>query len=241
MKILGNSVWGLIPHQKCLLYRSCILPIMLYGFQMWFYNKAPLYYLLKILRKMQRRVALWILRAFWTSPSFGIEAITGLIPIHIHLKKLSGRSQLRAHALLNNYILQSLLESRPNITSNPHCLSLGLLTKYQRDMIKGLVVDMDNRFNEVFTFFDSLNLEFALGCRIIGSFSSCFSFHSFNKCSDKSLILCSCQLDEMTIVSSENLSHALVITDTSIKNNVATFIANVHIHNRPVVKTLHLL
>ena len=32
MKILGNSVWDLISYQKCLLYRSCILLIVLYGF-----------------------------------------------------------------------------------------------------------------------------------------------------------------------------------------------------------------
>ena len=30
MKILGNSVWGLNLHQKCLLYWSCVLPIALY-------------------------------------------------------------------------------------------------------------------------------------------------------------------------------------------------------------------
>ena len=43
----------------------------------------------------------------------------------------------------------------------------------------------------------------------------------------------------MIIVSSENLSHTLVITDVSIKNNVATSIAHIYIHNRPVIKTLH--
>ena len=43
----------------------------------------------------------------------------------------------------------------------------------------------------------------------------------------------------MTIVSSENLSHALVITDTNIKNNMATSIVHVHICNRPVTKTLY--
>ena len=52
IKILGNSVRGLIPHQKCLLYRSYILPIALYSFQLWYYNRAPLSYLLKILGKM---------------------------------------------------------------------------------------------------------------------------------------------------------------------------------------------
>jgi len=34
MKILGNLVKGLIPHQKRLFYRSCVLPIALYGFQL---------------------------------------------------------------------------------------------------------------------------------------------------------------------------------------------------------------
>ena len=55
MKILGNSTRGIDPIQKQLLYRCCILPIALYGFQLWFYNKAPLSYSLKILGKMQRR------------------------------------------------------------------------------------------------------------------------------------------------------------------------------------------
>ena len=34
IKILGNFIHGLNPHQKRLLYRSCILLIALYGFQL---------------------------------------------------------------------------------------------------------------------------------------------------------------------------------------------------------------
>ena len=34
MKILGNSNHGINPLQKCLLYRTCILPIVFYGFQL---------------------------------------------------------------------------------------------------------------------------------------------------------------------------------------------------------------
>jgi len=34
MKILSNSTRGLNPHQKCLLYRSCIMSIALYDFQL---------------------------------------------------------------------------------------------------------------------------------------------------------------------------------------------------------------
>ena len=58
MKILGNSTRELNPHQKYLLYRSCALLIALYMFQLWYYHKALLLYLLKMLGKLQRRVAI---------------------------------------------------------------------------------------------------------------------------------------------------------------------------------------
>ena len=102
MKLLGNSLRGINPIQKHLLYRCCIFSIALYGFQLWFYNKAPLLYHMKILGKMQRRAAIWILGAFRTSPTEGLKAITSLISIKFHLQKLASRSQLRSVALLEN-------------------------------------------------------------------------------------------------------------------------------------------
>jgi len=51
-------------------------------------------YHLKVLGKMQRRAAIWILGDFKTFPLYGIEAIAGLVPIKLHLQKLGGRSQL---------------------------------------------------------------------------------------------------------------------------------------------------
>jgi len=89
MKLLGNSSRGISPLQKRLLYRCCTLPIALYGFQMWYYNKAPISYHMKILTKMQRRAAVWILEAFKTLPSEGTKAITGIIPIRFHLQKIA--------------------------------------------------------------------------------------------------------------------------------------------------------
>ena len=53
MKILSNLTRSLNPLQKRQLYRYCTLSITLYGFQLWYYNKAPLDYPLKTLRKMQ--------------------------------------------------------------------------------------------------------------------------------------------------------------------------------------------
>ena len=98
---------------------------------------------------------------------------------------------------------------------------------------------MDNRFNKVFSYFDLLNSEFSLGSRIIDTFSSCFSFHSFNKCSDDSLVSHTCQLDNLTIISSEDFLSGLVIMNTSIKGYMAMSIAYIHIHNKPIIKTLY--
>ena len=98
---------------------------------------------------------------------------------------------------------------------------------------------MDNRFNKVFPYFDLLNSKFSPGTRIIDTFSSCFSFHSFNKYSDDSLVSHTHQLNNLTITSSEDFLSALVIMDTSIKSYMAMSIAYIHIHDKPVIKTLY--
>jgi len=83
MKMLGNLSRGLAPIQKRCLYICCSLSIALYGFQLWYYNKASLNYSLCILRKIQWRAALWISGAFQTFPTTGIEAIPGLMSIYL--------------------------------------------------------------------------------------------------------------------------------------------------------------
>jgi len=189
-------------------------------------------------------VAIWILGAFKTSPSYGIGAIAGLIPIHLHLQKLSRRSQLRAYSLPANHILRLLMgngSNIPNIPSHPHhhSLLLNSLTKHQRGLIKRHIVDMDNRFNEVFPSFDPLNPEFCPGNRIIDNFSNHFYFHLFAKSSDCSFKLHLQQLDALAIESSVSATNALVITDASVRNNIVSSITHIHVHNKPVVKTLH--
>ena len=135
------------------------MPITLYGFQLWYYNKAPLSYPLKIMNKMQRRVALWIVGGFKTSPLMGIEAITSLIPINLHLQKIGERSQLRAYLLPPNHILHSLMSLSIEFLHYQHPLSLNSLTRKQYGLIKGYLVNIENCFNEVFPSFDPINLE----------------------------------------------------------------------------------
>ena len=239
MKLLGNSSWGISPLQKHLLYRCYVLPIALYSFQLWFYNKALLSYHMKILDKMQRKAAIWILGAFKTLPLEGIKAIAGIIPIKFHLQKITRRSQIHLFKLSTNHILRNLIdESLPlSIIPNPH--SIGLLTNHQRILTKGYLIDSYNKVHGIFPSFSPLNSEFSPGHRIIDNFSDRFSFNLVNKKEKEKDKFCAQELDDMVLHNS-SLSHtALVITDASIKNNITTSILHVHIVNHPLTKTVH--
>ena len=237
MKILGNSNWGINPIQKHLLYRTYILSIILYEFQLWFYNCAPISYHLKILGKMQRRAAIWILRAFKTSLSFSIEAIAGLIPIKLHLQKLGRRSQLWVHLLPSSHLIQSLMTSFHNASMSHYLALLDSLTGHQQSLIKSYLVDINNRFNENFPSFTPFHSELSLGHRIIDNFSDCFVFNLHNKQKDNKSH--THQLDNIVIESSSSSATTIVVTDASIKNDVATSISHTHTHDRPIAKTVH--
>ena len=94
IKMLRNLIHGLLSYQKWLLYRTCVILIILYSFILWHYNKVPLSYLLNKLKKIWHWATLWILGIFHTSPTMRIKAIVGLIPILLYLRKLSSHDQL---------------------------------------------------------------------------------------------------------------------------------------------------
>ena len=136
---------------------------------------------MKILDKMQRRVAIWILGAFKTSLSEDIEAIAGIIPIRFHLQKIAKRSQMRPFKLLTNHILRNLMDDSPpsSTSQNPH--SIGSLTKRQASVIKGHLIDSCNTSYGIFPSFSPLNQEFSPGSRIIDIFPDHFSFNLVTK------------------------------------------------------------
>ena len=128
MKLLGNSSRGINPLQKCLLCRCCALPIALYGFQLWFYNRALMSYHMKALNKMQRRAAIWILGAFKTLPLEGIEVLAGLIPVKFHLQKIAKRSLIHPFKLPKNHILNNLLNDSSHQSNLFNYHNMGSLT-----------------------------------------------------------------------------------------------------------------
>ena len=127
MGMLGNSSRGLLPLQKHLLYHSCVIPIATYDFRLWFFAEAPTKAQVLLLAAMQCKAALWILGIFCTSPTGEIEALAGLILIHLHLKKLVKRSCLRTATFPFQHALMSLLSTKHSKGAPPHPQSLALL------------------------------------------------------------------------------------------------------------------
>ena len=136
---------------------------------------SPLDYPLRVLRKMQRRAALWISGAFRTSPTAGVEAISGLMPIHLQLKKLYERFHLRGFSLPSNHIFKLIIDTEKS--SDHQCISLNNLMAKQKSRLHSPLIDMDERCNEFLPTFSPFNDEFSPGSRLIDSFSDHFSFH----------------------------------------------------------------
>src|ERR1700742_98954 len=97
-----------------LLYRSCVIPVALYGARVWSYQGARTKGHLELLRKMQRKAALWITGAFCTTPGGAAESIAGLPPIHLLLRRLVDRGYSRANTLMPSHPMLGLA-TRPYV------------------------------------------------------------------------------------------------------------------------------
>ena len=94
---------------------------------------------------------------------------------------------------------------------------------------------MDNKCNKFFPSFSFFNKEFKLGNRIVDIFLDHFSFYSYSSDIKKYIK----NLEEITLRASSDPFLSIVMSDASIKNQVATSISHIHFFDKPVVKTLH--
>ena len=100
-------------------------------------------------------------------------------------------------------------------------------------------MDINNRFNKVFSLFSPFNCKFSAGNILIDIFPKCFSFHSLNKKYKSSIKSHLHKLEEITFEALSNLLTVIIVLDTSIKKHVTTSIAYIHIHSSPVIKTIY--
>ena len=194
---------------------------------------------MKILDKMQKRAAIWILRAFKILLSERIEAITGIIPIKFYLQKLTKRSQIHPFKLSTNHILRELMNDSPILSNKPNPHAVSSLTNQQKNITKGHLIDICNKTYSILPLFSPLNPEFFPGFHIMNNFSDHFFFNLVNKKEKEKDKIHTQKLNEMVLCTSSLPHTALVVIGASIKNNIATSISHVHIANHPLTKTVH--
>jgi len=165
--------------------------------------------------------------AFCISPSWEVKIIAGLILIHLHLEKISGRQQLRMVSLLKQYTLNLLLDKHLLKNTNSHQLAQGNLTSRRCQKLKSHVVDSNNYLNSLFPSFDSMYKEISSSFHLVDNFSDCFSFHTVNS-RDKDIIKAYLQnLNKMIEDFCIDPETIIIISDTNIKNNVITSISHI--------------
>jgi len=113
------------------------------------------------------------------------------------------------------------------------------LTSKQRLKVKISIIDANNRLNGIFHSFDPFNNNFSPGNRLIDMFLSCFSFYLSNRKSAETKKIHLLKLNKIIFNASTDLKIAIIILDVSITNQVAISIAYVHVHDSPIIKTIH--
>jgi len=121
-----------------------------------------------------------------------------------------------------------------NNISNPHAVCS--LTIHQRNIAKDHIIDSKVKSYGILPSFTPLHQEFTSGIHISDKFSDCFSFNLANKKGKDNIH--AQELDDLVLQNSLS-STALIVTDASIKKNIATLVAHVHQANSPLVKTVH--
>jgi len=126
-------------------------------------------------------------------------------------------------------------ESSPySNSSNQHAIES--LTNCQRNITKGHTTDSKTKSYGVFPSFDPLYQEFTPGQCISDIFPDRFSF---NLADNKEKIIIHAQELDNLVLSNTSPSSAIVITDASIKDNIATSIAHIHQANVPLTRIVH--
>ncbi|CAA7264616.1 unnamed protein product [Cyclocybe aegerita] len=122
-----------------------MVPIATYGYRLWYFNGARNKGAMNQLKRMQQKAALWITGAFCTSPTGGLQALAGLIPVHLMLKKLAMRAVYHVATLSDTHPLCSMIGKRLLKWANPHARSAALMTPAMWGKVKSTVMEVDER------------------------------------------------------------------------------------------------
>jgi len=117
-----------------------------------------------------------------------------------------------------------------------HCLSLDNLTSKQRLKVKGFIIDANNCLNGIFPAFNPLYKELTFGFQLVDTFSNCLSFNTVDHKINNVKVAYLCKLNKISL---QNTYTVVVVSDTSVKNNVTMSIAHIHLRQNIIAKTIH--
>jgi len=98
---------------------------------------------------MQQKADLWITGAFSTSPTGGIEALAGLISVHLHLQKMAGRANFRAATLSDIHPLRLILSQDHHKGTQPHPCAISQMSEAFKRKVKGTIMEIDRHLPEL--------------------------------------------------------------------------------------------
>ncbi|KAJ1307109.1 hypothetical protein OPQ81_001227 [Rhizoctonia solani] len=98
IRLLANSIRGINVKHACLLFKSCILPILTYGSILWSHGHRQ-QSLTRPLEKAQNVGLRWLLGAFKTTPTYALQHLSAIPPIHIHLRRLNTNTAAKLRTL----------------------------------------------------------------------------------------------------------------------------------------------
>ena len=171
---------------------------------------------------MQWRAAIWITGAFRTSPTEGVEAIVGLVPITSHLRKLNGRHHLQYASIPLSHAINSLLDVQHAKNFTPHRFAMSKLIAKQQINLKSLIKDINECLNGIVEYFNPLHPIFSSGSRVVGHFSSRVKFHSPLSSSEDDLYLHLQKLNYVFNMLQVSLHSSAVIANSGVKKSHAT-------------------
>ncbi|CAA7270785.1 unnamed protein product [Cyclocybe aegerita] len=238
MRMLRNSTRGLSPKQWCLLYRSCVVPIATYSYRLWYFDGTRNKGAMNQLKRMQRKAALWITGAFRTSPTGSLEALAGLIPVHLMLKKLATHAVYRVTSLSDTHPLCSMLGEGLLRQAEPHTCSAALMTPAMRGKVKSTVMEVDKRVHTLTESFEPFAPKACPGDRLLDHYADRIHFDERDPTQDRRPYL-----DELIAKARADPLTVLAATDGSVPQSnqyQATSAAIIYKGHRELKRTCYV-
>ena len=99
LQVLGNTIKGMDQTHLRLLFKTCVVPVLTYGCQLWSTERSPHVGLTKKLQTVQNNAMRRIAGAFWTTPVNLLPLLTSIPPMSVTVCKLCDNAATRLFCL----------------------------------------------------------------------------------------------------------------------------------------------